>query len=386
MAAGAWERLFPLWDGVFAVVAVTVAIAAATDDTTSWPLRLMSIGAIALGALLYLVWGRVTVEGRRSSRRASRQTVAFIGAELALFLVAELGSENMGFLLFALTPLIMLALPIRAAIPAIIVANLIPVGAVLVSEGFSAPVLTHLGPITVISIAFAILLGSWISRIIQQSRERADLIAELETSRAEIGRLSHEAGVAAERARLAGEIHDTLAQGFTSIITLLQAADPELADERLALAVRTARENLAESRALIAALTPSALGSGSLLDAVRRQVSRFTEESGIPATCRTTGDPRTLPTAVEVVLLRAAQESLANIRRHAGAREAAVLLAYAEATVRLVVRDDGGGFDPATAGGFGLRGMRARAEQVAGALTVHSDPDIGTTIEVEVPA
>jgi signal transduction histidine kinase len=115
-------------------------------------------------------------------------------------------------------------------------------------------------------------------------------------------------------------------------------------------------------------------------------VSRFGEEAGTPATFRTSGDHRQLPTAVEVVLLRAAQEALTNVRRHAGAREVSVLLAYGESGTRLVVRDDGRGFDPRTAHGFGLAGMRARAEQVNGTLRVHSDPDIGTTIELEVPA
>jgi signal transduction histidine kinase len=87
-----------------------------------------------------------------------------------------------------------------------------------------------------------------------------------------------------------------------------------------------------------------------------------------------------------VVLLRAAQEALTNVRRHASAREAALLLAFGPDVVRLVIRDDGRGFDVPSAGGFGLRNMRARAEQVHGTLTVHSDPDTGTTIELEVPA
>lgn len=221
--------------------------------------------------------------------------------------------------------------------------------------------------------------------MIRQSTERANLIAELEESRAEVARLSHEAGVTAERTRLAGEIHDTLAQGFTSIITLIQASDPELRDERLALAVRTARENLAESRAIVAALSPSALDAG-LTDAVRRQTARFTEETGLAASFRTTGEPRDLATPIEVVLLRATQEALTNVRRHARANEAAVLLAYSPSSVRVVVRDDGCGFDTTTNGGFGLPGMRQRAEQVGGTLTVRSDPDTGTTIELEVPA
>jgi len=235
-------------------------------------------------------------------------------------------------------------------------------------------------------MAAGVWLGFWIIRMIEQNVERGALIAELEASRAEVARLSHEAGVAAERARLAGEIHDTLAQGFTSIITLLQAADPALRDERLALAVRTAKENLAESRALVAALAPAALSQGSLPDSVRRQAARFAEETGTPAAVRVTGEERPLPTKVEVVLLRAAQEALTNVRRHAAAQEAAVLLAYAPSSVRLVIRDDGRGFDPATADGFGLNGMRARADQVDGRLTIHSSPDTGTTIELEVPA
>jgi signal transduction histidine kinase len=232
----------------------------------------------------------------------------------------------------------------------------------------------------------AVWLGVWIDRVVRQSTERAELIAELEASRAEVARLSHEAGVAAERARLAGEIHDTLAQGFTSIITLLQAADPALADERLALAVRTARENLAESRALVAALAPPALGDGSLLDAVRRQAARAGEGATATPAFRSTGEPRPLPTAVEVVLLRAAQEALTNVRRHAAAGEVSVVLAYEEDRVRLVVRDDGRGFDPGHRPGSGLDGMRARAEQVGGVLTVRSEPGAGATIELEVPA
>jgi signal transduction histidine kinase len=87
-----------------------------------------------------------------------------------------------------------------------------------------------------------------------------------------------------------------------------------------------------------------------------------------------------------VVLLRAAQESLTNIRRHAGATEVTVLLAYAPSSVRLVVRDDGCGFDIAIAGGFGLPGMRSRAEQVGGTLAIRSEAGTGTTVELEIPA
>jgi len=303
-----------------------------------------------------------------------------------LFGVGTYASDIVSYLLFGVCPLIFLVLPLRRAVPFVIGACLMPLLCAGLRDGWGPELVTHLLPIFVVSAALAVWLGTWINRVIEQSRERGELIEELRRSRAEVSRLSHEAGAAAERERLAGEIHDTLAQGFTSIITLLQAADPVLRDERVALAVRTARENLAESRTLIAALAPPALAAGSLAAAVRRQARSFTEETGVPASARVTGEPRELPTAAEVVLLRAAQEALANARRHAGAGEVEVLLAYAEGSVRLVVRDDGRGFDTAVAGGFGLTAMRTRVEQAGGTLTVRSDPGDGTTLELEVPA
>ena len=378
---GVYQRMFPIWDIYFAVVTAAVIVGVLVTDEVSVPRRLGAAAAMATIAVVYSIFGRGLVRRHAEDRRA----LVLVTAVSLLFGVAVACSSFSTFLLFAVLPMIFMAVRMAVAIGYVIAVNLLPV--LLGLAGDPAQALIHLGPIAVVSTAFALWLGFWISRVIDQSIERGDLIAQLEQSRAEVARLSHEAGAAAERARLAGEIHDTLAQGFTSIITLLQAADPGLRDERLALAVRTAKENLAESRALVAALSPSALASASLPDAVRRQASRFTDESGVPATVRVTGEERELPTAAEVVLLRAAQEALTNVRRHANAREVAVLLAYGETTVRLVTRDDGRGFvHRHDSKGFGLRGMRARAEQVAGALRVKSDPGRGTTIELEVPA
>lgn len=375
------ERTPYIWDLFFGAVAACMAAAVLAEPEIGLTRQTVAAAAIAAIALLYAFWGR-----RLLFHRASTAGLGYVAATLVLFAAGTLATSTVSYLLFMLCPVIFLVLPIRAALVAVVCANLLPLLTAVNGGGVDWYVLTDLGPIFLMTAVASVWLGLWIQRIAQQSSERAALIAELESSRAEVTRLSREAGAAEERARLAGEIHDTLAQGFTSIITLLQAADPGLRDERLALAVRTARENLAESRALIAALAPSALGAGSLQDAVRRQVSRFTEECGLAATFRLTGESRALPTAAEVVLLRAAQEALANVRRHAGAREAAVVLAYQPDRVRLVVRDDGDGFDPAAAGGFGLAGMRARAEQVGGVLAVRSGPGAGTTIELEVPA
>ncbi len=364
------------WDAYLVVIAAGVAAAVLASDGPTLRARLISAGAIAALVVLHLAAGRRIV-------RQDREHLGLLAAHLALFAVAVVAVPNANWLLFGVTPLIFQLAALRTAAVAVVAAN-----AVLpVSDAILRPAAVGLDiVIALISTAAGLWLGFWIVRVMRQSQERRRLIDELEESRAEVARLSRDAGAMAERARLAGEIHDTLAQGFTSIITLLQAADPDLRDERLALAVRTARENLAEARSLVAALAPAELTSGSLPSAVRRQVARCEEESGVPAALRVTGDERPLPTAVEVVLLRAAQEALANVRRHAQAHEVAVLLAYTPSSVRLVVRDDGRGFVPGQADGYGLAGMRSRAEQVRGAVTVRSDPETGTTVEVEVPA
>jgi signal transduction histidine kinase len=171
----------------------------------------------------------------------------------------------------------------------------------------------------------------------------------------------------------------------------VQAAESELdsdtakARKHLALAARTARENLTEARALVAGLMPAALGTGSVDQAIRRQLERFAEDTAVAVTYEADGDSTGLPTVLEVVALRMVQESLTNVRKHAGARVVRVSLRVDGNGVVLRVSDDGAGFDPAApAEGFGLRGMRNRAAQVGGSLSVHSGTD-GTTVELEVP-
>jgi signal transduction histidine kinase len=251
--------------------------------------------------------------------------------------------------------------------------------------------LTALG-IVVFAVAFSYAYSRWIMKVIEQSLERAALIEQLESARAELAAAHHQAGVLAERHRLAGEIHDTLAQGFTSIVTLLQAAEAGLGPERdqarrhLGLALATARENLAEARSLVTTLTPAALNEATLADTIRRVTGTAAAQAGLRADVEVTGTARRLPTGTEVVLLRVAQEALANVRKHAAAGNVEVRLCYAGTAVRLTVRDDGQGFDPArTSDGYGLRGMRERVRQVGGTVTITTRPGAGTEVSAEVP-
>jgi signal transduction histidine kinase len=296
------------------------------------------------------------------------------------------------YVLFAVVPVIFISMRLFPAVFLVATAMFVPALVSLVREGPTENLFRSVLPVGVIGTAFSVLIGVWIIRVVSQNAERAELIASLEASQAEVARLSHETGVAAERERLAGEIHDTLAQGFTSIITLVQATESELGRSdaqvrrHLDLMLRTARENLAESRALVAALAPASLTESSLTDALSRQAARLAEE-GVPTTFDVMGARRPLPTGIDVVLLRTLQESLSNIRKHARASTVEVVLSYQDKAVVLLVTDNGVGFDVSSVtDGFGLRGMRSRVDQVGGVLSVTSEPGVGTTVELEVTA
>jgi signal transduction histidine kinase len=292
-----------------------------------------------------------------------------------------------------LVPLVYATIGLRRGHRAAAFANLIPTAVFIVQSGDVRTGLTVVLPIGLLATASSIFMASTIGRAERLSAERAALIDDLTSARAEVARLSREAGVGEERQRLAGEIHDTVAQGLSSVVMLVEAAgaalisDPEAARRHLELAARTARENLAEARAIVAALTPGQLTEASLADALRRLAERFEAETGTPVEHTRVGESRPLATSVEVVLLRVAQESLSNIRKHAGASMVTLRLLLTPDTVTLEVHDDGCGFDPSSmSSGYGLDAMRGRVEQVGGRLAVLSTPDRGTTIRTELDA
>src|SRR5581483_7402476 len=191
--------------------------------------------------------------------------------------------------------------------------------------GFSLHTVGMIGLWVLVPLGFAIMIGGFITGIIRQSRGRAELIDELQRTRDELAGERHEAGVRAERERLAAEIHDTLAQGLTSILMLAQAArvaldrDRASVEAQLDLVEHAARENLAEARALVASLTPPDLAERSLVEALVRLGARHTRDTGVPVEVRASGRPASSAPGTDVVLLRAAQEALTNVRRHAEA-------------------------------------------------------------------
>lgn len=236
----------------------------------------------------------------------------------------------------------------------------------------------------------------------QRSRERASTIEALQQALDENAALhaqllvqAREAGVADERRRLAAEIHDTLAQGLTGIIAQLQVVantpDESQAREHVHRAIDLARHSLGEARRSVHNLAPVALADAGLPEALKQTVADWGERTGVRAEFTVTGTAEQLHDEVSATLLRIAQEALSNAARHAHATRLGVTLSFLTDEVILDIRDDGRGFDPLAlpartrAGGFGLDGMRARAERIAGSLTVESEPGHGTALSARVP-
>lgn len=316
--------------------------------------------------------------------------VLFVGSVVTLWTLALWASPVAVAAVPMIYPLVFATLTLRAALVTTTAINLIPLTLVIASEGVRSPNLGIAFAFTLIGVIIAPVIGTVIITSMRQRRQLAALVSELAATRAESARLSREAGTAAERERLAREIHDTLAQGFTSIVMLAQAVEPELdtdtaaAKRHVELIGATARENLAEARAMVAELTPSPLEE-TLPAAIQRQCDRLAAETDAAVTARIADDLPPPSMATDVVLLRATQEAFANIRKHAHANAVTVELASSPSGVRLTVTDNGIGMASGSPEGFGLRGMRARVAQVGGEMTVSGAADGGTILTVEVP-
>ena len=257
----------------------------------------------------------------------------------------------------------------------------------------------------VVAIGVSVLVG-FFATLAQRSWERDEqrevMVRQLQAALAENRGLqqqlvtqAREAGVLDERARLAGEIHDTLAQALTGIITQLEAADRggELrqANGHVGQARALARSGLAEARRSLQALRPTPLVGSQLADAIGETASRWTSDAKIAAQVDVVGDAVALDTDAEIALLRATQEGLANVAKHAHATKVAVTLSYLDDVVLLDVRDDGIGFAPdevrprGDGTAVGLSTMRERLRRVGGDLEIESEPAGGTTLVARVP-
>lgn len=381
-----WEHQVRWWDAAFGVIVVLTAVALALEGTRGAQL-VVAYSAMGVIVLAYLLWGARAARTRDQRLAVLYLSVLVIGTGVT---VSQGGVASL-LLFIAFAQVWMLLESIRHGVVGCVALTVAVSVGISSQYGFDLAVVAEVVPQLLVTLVFAIGLGLWFHVAMRRAEEQVRLLGQLHATQTQLALTSHEAGVLAERERLAREIHDTLAQGFTSVVMQAQAAtaaldvgDDAAVRERLHVVEDTARDNLAEARALVAAFAPVALQDASLSQALGRLGTRFAEETGLAVTVRA-DDVGALPPAIEVVLLRAAQEAFANVRRHAQARSVAVRLERAEGDVTLTVSDDGTGIGPDAADGFGLAGMRDRVRSAGGTLAVGPGADGGTTLCVRVP-
>lgn len=383
-----------------------------TTRALAWCLHLLIVGLLALAAgravaderphagwiiaasaVCGLVYAAGPVlPGVRRSRRAAALWLAAVGA---CWLVLLALSPDAVWVAFPLYFLQLHLLSRRAALAAVTATAAAAIAGFAAHRHSFSPAMA-IGPALGAAVAVAVVWGY--QALYRESDHRRRLIEELTATRADLAAAQHTAGVLAERDRLAREIHDTLAQGLSSIQLLLRAAEralpqaPQNAARYVDQARQAAVDNLAEARRFVAALTPPALEGTTLAGALERLCTTTSARHRLAARFHLTGDPAPLTTAHEVALLRIAQSALANTVRHAEATAAEVTLRHLGDHVALDVVDDGRGFDPAhlpapdpETGGFGLAAMRARAQALGGTLTIESAPGHGTALAAQLP-
>ncbi|WP_329124114.1 sensor histidine kinase [Streptomyces sp. NBC_01465] len=244
--------------------------------------------------------------------------------------------------------------------------------------------------VIVLGYAAGVVIGVWVHRVIEQNNERARrLRAELAAAESALAAANQRRGAVEERERMARDIHDTLAQGFASIVVLAEAArlgfekDPGRSRAQLVSIENTARENLAEARVLVGSAPQSGVAPGSVATSLRRTLERFAEDTDHTVSAELPDidcDQQT-----RIALLRCLQESLANIRKHAAAAHVGVVLAELAPGIELEITDDGKGFVVGESQGFGLDGMRRRLAELGGELTVTSSLGDGTRVLAVLP-
>jgi two-component system NarL family sensor kinase len=213
--------------------------------------------------------------------------------------------------------------------------------------------------------------------------------------RARLFNKSAESGATEERNRLAREIHDTLAQGLAGITLQLETADvlleseqePQKISKAIQQALGLARANLEEARRSVLDLRAAPLEGRTLAQALKALAQEAAAKGDLEIDFELTGGTRPLPVRIEAGLYRIAQEALSNVVQHAGARRATLSLTTLPEQVTLVVEDDGHGFDPRQTrrDRYGLIGLNERAKLLGGTLQLHSGPDSGTRIEINLP-
>lgn len=317
---------------------------------------------------------------------------AWVVAMVLLWSVLTLVAPSFAWCAVPVAFAVLRVIPFRWALLTVVGMTLVVAGSTLrISDSFDPTLIA--GPV---GIALVTVIAY--HTLQRESEARQRLLDDLTDAQAELAEEQHRSGALAERTRLSREIHDSVAQGLSSINLLLNAAeqtwdrDSSVARQHVGTAAATARDGLDEVRRVVRDLAPSELardGSGKeLLRALQRAAEQVTP--ALPVEVRVHGEPAALRPEVSAALVRTARGALANAREHSGASRVVVTLTYHPDEVKLDIRDDGRGFTPGQASstglrGRGVRGIRERAATLGGHADIESAPGEGTTISVGFP-
>ena len=396
-ATSSWERWIDVMFAWVPYVLLVLSLALAQFESRSGSDRLLTVGlsAVAL-AWTWATFTRAAERPTQISQSALRLYIVgfmVIAAALVLHQAIFLVYGVAGFFHAALLrpwPLVFLGIGGFAFIVH---------SHIVVTESTGESWAIYLGVVMFQTLATGIGLYAG-QRITEIADERQRALAHLEATTAENEGLhaqlvvqAREAGILDERERMAGEIHDTIAQGLAGVITQIEATHQSWGDEsemrrHLDTAAEIARQSLADARRSVRDTKPTELDGSRLPAAISDVAHRWSTAAGVPVHVTSTGEQRTLPTQIEVALLRATQEALANIGKHADANRAGITLSFTDDSIVLDIRDDGVGFDPTQQprnDSYGLTAMRKRITQIDGEMHVESTRGEGTAISVKVP-
>lgn len=386
-----------LWNRAWALLAFATllpATAVAMVATPGWALR----GVILALAVVLAGWHAWWIlKHPQWWERALLPMALYFAGAVVLLAALRWCAEIFSLAILGFFPMAFVALPGVWSYPAAAVLSILTVQGGIASlwRGTVAlgDLLFPLGAAVLVSV-----IGTMTRQIENEAIRRREANAELVALAAENAALqarlveqARQSGMTDERARLARDIHDTVAQGLAGIVTQLETAEAEAAPEeavrRLRIARDLARDSLVEVRRSVAALRPAILDDADLAQALEREVDAWRHRNGVAATLTVTGTPGAIDAAADETLLRVAQEAMSNAARHARANRLGVTLSYMEDMLVLDVRDDGRGFavEPTKGPGFGLTAMRQRVRELGGSLHVESAPGCGTAVSVSVP-
>ncbi|MCI1636234.1 sensor histidine kinase [Bifidobacterium sp.] len=398
------------WNMYFAIATPLLIASIVLLSKLGWYQRFALVILLGLPTLVFLLFvDPYSSEHAATASKSGYRGWCFAALSVVCLVAAAAINPSVVFMQFIVVPQLFIAFTYW---PSLGVVTLMNCGFIGVAWMQSA--VLYSGDITdavvesVASVFFSGMIGIANDHLVEVNTHNIQLIERLQSQQEVIGHLSHEEGIAAERQRMAGEMHDTIAQSLTSMLALSRAAldemeddqDHELAAKHLRMISTIAKESLDDTRALIANSTPVALQKSGLRDALNRTLANTQLSGGIAYTLHVDEHLPVLPLALQVAVLRVVQEAATNIQKHSRAHHVNVELKRVpgdqggQERLCLCIEDDGIGFDASTISeeqasttghGYGFIDMRRRVEGLSGRFSYSSSIGEGTHLLAVFP-